>query len=110
MPDIGFDVISDLYLDPNDSFSWENKATSLYCIVAGNLSANIRTVTQVLLHLSTKYQGVFFIPGKLEYENSDDYNLRSLELATIGDSIPNLMMLHQNAVVIDGVDILGSNG
>jgi len=41
--DIGFDIISDLNLNPNDSFNWENKASSLYCILAGNISSNIRT-------------------------------------------------------------------
>ena len=38
MIDIGFDVISDLNLKRNDSFNWENKATSLYCILSGNIS------------------------------------------------------------------------
>ena len=46
MQDIGFDIISDLNLQPDDSFNWENKATSLYCIVAGNNSSDLRTVIQ----------------------------------------------------------------
>lgn len=110
MQEIGFDIISDLNLNPNDSFNWENKATSLYCIVAGNISSNIRTVIQVLLHLSTKYQGIFFVPGKLEYETTDDFVKRTDELSTITQGIPNLVMLYQNVIVVDGIAILGSNG
>ena len=29
MIDIGFDVLSDLNLEPNDSFNWHDKPTSL---------------------------------------------------------------------------------
>ena len=110
MQEIGFDVISDLNLKPDDSFNWENKATSLYCIVAGNISSNLRTVIQVLLHLSTKYQGVFFVPGKLEYETADNFARRTEELSSIAQGIPNLVMLYQNVIVVDGIAILGSNG
>lgn len=110
MQEIGFDIISDLNLKPDDSFNWENKATSLYCIVAGNISTNLRTVIQVLLHLSSKYQGVFFVPGKLEYETADNFARRTEELSSIAQGIPNLVMLYQNVIVVDGVAILGSNG
>ena len=37
MIDIGFDIIGDLNLEPNDSFNWEDKPTSLYCILTGIL-------------------------------------------------------------------------
>lgn len=110
MQEISFDIISDLNLQPDDSFNWENKATSLYCILAGNISSNLRTVIQVLLHLSTKYQGVFFVPGKLEYETTDDFAMRTDELSSIAQGIPNLVMLYQNVIVVDGIAILGSNG
>ena len=110
MQEIGFDVISDLNLNPNDSFNWENKATSLYCIVAGNISSNLRTVMQVLIHLSSKYQAVFFVPGKLEYEQCDSLLTRTKELLAISDGIPNVSILHNNVIVVDGVALLGSNG
>jgi hypothetical protein len=110
MQEIGFDIISDLNLQPNDSFNWENKATSLYCIVAGNISSNLRTVIQVLIHLSSKYQGVFFVPGKLEYETAESFATRTEELNSIAKGIPNLVMLYQNVIVVDGIAILGSNG
>jgi hypothetical protein len=110
MQEIGFDIISDLNLQPDDSFNWENKATSLYCIVAGNISSNLRTVIQVLLHLSSKYQGVFFVPGKLEYETAEDFSIRTAEFNSIAQGIPNLVMLYQNVIVVDGIAILGANG
>lgn len=110
MQEIGFDIISDLNLNPNDSFNWENKATSLYCIVAGNISSNLRTVMQVLIHLSSKYQAVFFVPGKLEYERCESLLTRTKELLAITDGIPNVSILHNNVIVVDGVALLGSNG
>lgn len=110
MQEIGFDIISDLNLNPNDSFNWENKATSLYCIVAGNISNDMRTVIQVLMHLAIKYQGVFFVPGRLEYENCESIKRRTDELNAIATGIPNVVMLHHNVIVIDGVAILGTNG
>ena len=110
MQEIGFDIISDLNLNPNDSFNWENKATSLYCLVAGNISSNIRTVLQVLLHLSSKYQAVFFVPGKLEYENCESLSVRTKELLAISDGIPNVSILYNNVIVVDGIALLGTNG
>lgn len=110
MQEIGFDIISDLNLNPNDSFNWENKATSLYCIVAGNISSNLRTVLQVLLHLSGKYQGVFVVPGSLEYELSASFSAKTTELISISEGIPNVSILYNNIVVVDGIALLGSNG
>ena len=43
---IGFDVISDLNLDAEDHFTWEGKATSLYLIIAGNISNDMRVIHQ----------------------------------------------------------------
>jgi hypothetical protein len=110
MQEIGFDIISDLNLKPNDSFNWQNKATSLYCIVAGNISSDIRTVVQVLFHLSTLYHGVFFIPGKLEYESSESFSDRTKELLAISEGIPNVATLYNSVVMVDGIALLGTNG
>lgn len=110
MQEIGFDIISDLNLNPDDSFNWENKATSLYCIVAGNISSNLRTVIQVLMHLSSKYQAVFFVPGKLEYENCESLSVRTNELIAVSDGIPNVSILYNNVIVVDGIALLGTNG
>jgi hypothetical protein len=108
--EIGFDVISDLHLDPNDNFNWENKATSLYCIVAGNVSSDLRTIWQTLGHLSNYYQGIFYVPGYLEYENAADFDVRTKNLLDIVKKVPNVAMLYHHVVVMEGVAILGCNG
>lgn len=108
--EIGFDIISDLNLGPNDGFSWENKATSLYCLVAGNVSDDLKTVAKVLSHLSHFYQGVFYVPGSLEYKDVENFNIRTSELVRICQQIKNIAILHQHVVIIDGVAILGVNG
>lgn len=108
--EIGFDIISDLRLDPNDSFNWENKATSLYCVVAGNVTYNMRTLWQTLAHLSKFYQAIFYIPGPLEYITGDDVEKRTSDILQIASTIPNLTVLHQNVIIIDGIAILGANG
>jgi hypothetical protein len=110
MIDIGFDVLSDLNLEPNDSFNWNDKPTSLYCILTGNISSDMRTVTQTLVHLSQQYQGVFYTPGMLEYDDCEgDINHRTSQLVTIAQKVPNIVILHHNIVIIDGVAIIGSN-
>lgn len=108
--EIGFDVISDLCLSPNDSFKWTNKATSLYCIVAGNISSDTRTIIQTLGHLAKYYQGVFYIPGKLEYKGFDDVEMRTEELVAICDHLDSVEILYHNVVMIDGVAVVGANG
>ena len=108
--DIGFDLISDLYLDPSSDFNWEGKATSLYCIVAGNISNDSRTILKFLEHISTFYQGVFYVPGPLEFLHKPsiiDYT----ELLTNAISrIPNVANLYHNVIIIDGIAILGVTG
>lgn len=108
--EIGFDVISDLELGPEDSFNWEGKPTSLYCLVAGNISSDIRTIFQTLAHLSKQYQGVFYTPGVLEYKDATDIDVRTEHIINVCSKIKNLAVLHHNVVIIDGVAVLGANG
>lgn len=107
---IGFDIISDLNLSPNSPFDWEGKATSLYCIVAGNISSDVRTVVNTLANLGNFYQGVFYIPGSLEYQDVEDVDGRTKELVRVCKRIRNVSILFQNVVIIDGVAILACNG
>jgi HD superfamily phosphodiesterase len=71
--DITFDIISDLNLSEEDKFVWEDKVTSLFCIVAGNISHDIKIVQKTLTYLSTLYQGVFYIDGALENTNLKEH-------------------------------------
>lgn len=110
MHEIGFDIIGELFINPNDSFNWENKATSLYCIVTGNVSSDMRVLVQVLAHLAKYYQGVFYVPGVLEYETAENIMERANEIAQICSRIPNVILLHQSVIVVDGVGVMGING
>jgi predicted phosphohydrolase len=107
---IGFDIISDLNLDPDDEFEWEDKATSLYLIIAGNISSDIRVIHQTLLHLTKFYQGVFYIPGSLEYESMHFYKHRNDEIRKICKSLKKVALLERHVVVINNVAILGATG
>jgi hypothetical protein len=107
---IGFDVISDLYLKPNESFNWEGKATSLYCVIAGNISNDLRTIKQTLLQLTKHYQGVFYTPGSLEYEGVADIDTRTHELLKITEGIRNIAFLHHHVAIVDGIAVVGVNG
>lgn len=108
--EIGFDLISDLYLSPDDSFNWEGKATSLYCIIAGNVSHDLRTIVQTLSHLSKFYQGIFYTLGPLEYKNSESKQIRTAQIIQAIEPIRNVAILHHHVVIIDGIAILGANG
>jgi hypothetical protein len=107
---IGFDVISDLYLTPDESFNWEGKATSLYCVIPGNISSDLRTIRQTLSHLGRFYQGVFYCLGSLEYENCIDIETRTNEITKICSTVKNVALLHQHVVIVDSIAILGVNG
>ena len=106
---IGFDVISDLNLLPGEEFNWEGKATSLYLIIAGNISNDVRTIRQTLGHLSKFYQGIFYILGSFEYDATNDIPKRTEEIFKICRTLKNIALLHQHVVVIDGIAIVGAN-
>jgi hypothetical protein len=106
----GFDLISDLYLEENDTFDWTDKPTSLYCIVAGNISSSLSILQTTLLHLSRVYQGVFYIDGSLEHPDLFDRDDRTRLLGKLCDSINNVVYLHNNVVIVDGIALVGVNG
>lgn len=107
---IGFDVISDLNLNPDEEFDWEDKATSLYLIIAGNISNDIRVIHQTLLHLSKFYQGIFYIPGSIEYESMHFFKHKTDEIIKVCKSLKKVALLHRHVVIINDVAILGATG
>ena len=107
---IGFDVISDLNLDAEEEFNWDGKATSLYLIIAGNISNDLRVVHQTLYHLSRFYQGVFYIAGSSEHDSMHFVKHRHGELNKLCRTIKNVSYLHKHVVIINGIAILGCNG
>jgi predicted phosphohydrolase len=108
--EINFDIISDLNLSEEDKFVWEDKVTSLFCIVAGNISSNIRVVQKTLTYLSTLYQGVFYIDGALENSKLREHSDLVDNLEKICKSINNTVYLHNNIAIFNGVAIVGING
>lgn len=108
--EIGFDIISDLNLDADDEFDWEGKPTSLYLIIAGNISNDLRKVHQTLYHLSKLYQGIFYVSGSLEHESMHFVKNRHKELAKLCKTLNNVAYLHKHVVIINGIALLGCSG
>jgi len=107
---LGFDVISDLNLSIDDTFIWEDKPTSLYCIVAGNVSNDLAMLQTVLDTLGNCYQGVFFIDGALEHSTVIIREKRNKEIEDICKPLKNVIYLHDNVVVLNEIAIVAVNG
>lgn len=107
-----FDLISDLHVDTwPDQFDWQGMATSAYCVVAGDVARDRDLVTQTLQHLGECYQAVFYIDGNDEHaDHWDNLPGSYQDLVLRIKSIPNVIYLQDNVVVINGVAILGTNG
>lgn len=105
-----FDIISDLNLSENDIFDWEGKPTSLYCVLAGNISNDLHVLYKTVKHLSKLYQGVFYIDGTIENSQIEDKVRVVDEISKMFVSIKNAVYLHNNVVVVDGVALVGVNG
>ena len=106
----GFDIISDLYITTQNTFNWENKPTSLYCIIPGNITNDIHILYMTLKHLSKHYQGVFYIDGSLEHNFLHEREIVNSDIAKICAKIKNVVYLHNNVVVVDGIALVGANG
>lgn len=109
---IHFDLISDLHVDTwEEPFSWEGKATSLYAVVAGDISRERSDLKPVLKELSSHYKLVVFVDGndehRWELENLGQ-SYESLRYDISG--IHNVVWLQDNSVVVDGVAFVGVNG
>lgn len=107
---VAFDVISDLKLSKENKLDWEGKPTSLFCIIAGNISDDLEVLKETLSHLSLLYHGVFFIDGALEIGSLSTQAKKIDEIANIVKEMQNVVYLHNNVVIIDGIAIVGING
>jgi hypothetical protein len=107
---VSFDVISDLHLSTEDDFDWDGKATSLFCIVAGNISDDLRIVHRVLWHLSKLYHGIFYIGGELEFSDTSNVPGRTNDLTKICRHFGNITYLSHHVVVLNGVAVMGVTG
>jgi predicted phosphohydrolase len=107
-----FDLISDLHVDTwPETFNWVGLATSPYCVVAGDVARDRRLLIDTLRHLGRCYQGVFYIDGNDEHRDHY-YNIANSyeSLNSKINSIPNVVYLQDNVVILDGIAIMGTNG
>lgn len=107
---VAFDVISDLHLKDAGEFDWTGKPTSLFCVIPGNISRDVQTVYKTLKHLSSIYHGVFYIDGSIENKDVSSRDQRVKDLQKISSTFHNVVYLHNNVVVVDGVALIGING
>jgi Icc-related predicted phosphoesterase len=109
---LAFDLISDLHVETwPEPFDWTGMATSMICVVAGDISRDRQVVIDTLRHLGNCYRAVFYVDGNDEHRYSlhdlgDSYKTLAEELA----DIPNVVFLQDNVVIVDGVAFLGTNG
>lgn len=109
---LAFDLISDLHVETWDQpFDWTGMATSMLCLVTGDVSQDRQTLINTLEHLGQCYRAVFYIDGndehRLMYSNlGESYRSLAEEIS----DIPNVTYLQDNVVIVDGIAFLGTNG
>lgn len=104
------DLISDLNLEAGDVFDWTGKPTSLFCIVAGNVSSDLHVVRDVLSHLSKIYRGVLYIDGRLEHPDVLEYRYRISKIEEVCKGIKNVVYMHNYVVVLNSIAFVAVNG
>jgi hypothetical protein len=104
------DLISDLNLTTVDGFDWDGKATSLFCIVAGNLSSDLAVIRDSLQILGKYYRGVFYIDGNTEHPNLIDYEQRIKQIKKICTESTNAVYLHNHVVILNNIAFIAING
>jgi len=108
---MNFDLISDIHRETWDNFDWEGQPTSQYCIVAGDVARDRTLVLDTLEQLSKVYLGVFYVDGNDEHKNyAEDLTTSYNELAELIAPMENVIYLHDNVVVMNGIAILATNG
>lgn len=104
------DLISDLNLSKTEQFDWTGKPTSLFCVVAGNISDDLSKARETLEHLGSMYRGVFYIDGHLEQSNINGCGETIGYLDHICKKIPNVIYMHNHVVMINSIAFVAVNG
>lgn len=106
-----FDLISDLHVESWNNFDWVGQATSPFCVVAGDVARDPSVLKETLQHLSQCYQSIFYIDGNDEHRWAiDDIGNNYRQIESMMLDLPNVVYIHDNVAVINGVAILGTNG
>ena len=105
-----FDLISDLHAETWPDFDWTGRATSPFCVVAGDVARDHAVLRQTLDHLGQCYEAVFYIDGNDEHRYYlDDIGSNYRELAAQISAIDDVVYLHNNVVIVNGVAIVATN-
>lgn len=104
------DLISDLNITKTEQFDWTGKPTSLFCVVAGNVSSDLTVVREILDHLGSMYKGVLYIDGHLEHENIYRHGENVGYLEEVCKRIPNAIYMHNHVVMLNSVAFVAING
>lgn len=109
---VAFDLISDLHTDTWTNFDWTGQATSPYCVVAGDITRDRKTLVDTLTHLGECYPGgVFYIDGNDEHSYYlDDLGSSYQELYKEIKNIKNVVYMQDHVVIVNGVAFLATNG
>jgi hypothetical protein len=111
MMTFAFDLISDLHIETWGEFAWTGRATSPVCVVAGDIGSDRTQVLKALAHLGQCYQAVFYVDGNDEHRYFlDDLGESYRELNQAVSTIPNVVYMQDNVVIINGIAILATNG
>jgi hypothetical protein len=104
------DLISDLNLSDTDHFDWTGKPTSLFCVIAGNVSSDLVVLERTLAHLSGMYRGIFYIDGAIEHPNPVDYYETVDKIKKICSKLKGVLYLHNHIVILNDLAIVACNG
>lgn len=111
MMQISFDLISDLHVETWPEFDWQYRATSPYCVVAGDVASDNKILRQTLKHLGQNYQAVFYIDGNAEHRHHyGDLKHSYAFLNKTINRISNVVFLRSNVIIMNGVAIVAVNG
>jgi hypothetical protein len=104
------DLISDLNLN-KESFDWIGKPTSLFCLVAGNISSDRTILLETLQHLGRQYHQVFFIDGPEDMKREIvDLKESYKELETYIPNLENIVYGNNQVIMVNNVGIVLVNG
>jgi hypothetical protein len=107
---IEFDLISDLHLETPE-FNWENRATSRFCLVLGDIAQDRRVLKHVLANLVENYRMVMYVDGNLELKQYlTDLDQGYQQLKKDLKKIKNLNYMYDNIIVLNDVAFVGCNG
>lgn len=109
-----FDLISDLHIDqwPKDAqINFRGLGTSLTCVVAGDVSRDLKVTRDFLLRLADSYHAVIFVDGNHEHKPSYDKIVANCEwLERELDKSSNITYLWDSTCVVDNTAFVGANG